>query len=153
MSATPLFEPLGRLTLEQCRAPHAHLLRLLLDARDIAGGAAQVFAFLQREDLDASFVDDNGQPLPPLMSLSTREELVQMTSASLGQLRTRLDAELEADAARLKATDVRPALAGAGRDLVRLVPANPTAGTPLTPQEADSLVRLRDLLNGKAVQQ
>jgi hypothetical protein len=152
MSAAPLFEPVNSLTPEQRRAPHGRFLQLLADARDIAGGAAEVFALVQREDLDANFADDDGKPLPALMSASMREELVRMASASLGMLVERVGDELLADAERAPSHHAMPAVV-VGAELACLIPEAPCAGQMLTVEEAASLARLRELLQGKAVQQ
>lgn len=154
MSAAPLFQPVSWLKPEQEKqqGPHGRLLREVLNAREVVGGATEVFALLQREDLDANFNDDNGQPLPALMSPATREELVRMAATSLRLLRDRLDGALEADAQSLM---VSPwSLAGARAvALASLLPEAPCAGRVLTVDEADGLARLRGLLLGKAVQQ
>lgn len=144
MNAAPLFEPVSWLTPEQRRAPHARWLDLIADARDVAGGAAEVLALVQREALDADFEDDNGQPLPSLMSASMRGELVRMSAASLRLLLARLGDALLADAQRLAVLPMAPTwLAASASDLARLIPPAPCAGMVLTAEEAAGLVELR----------
>lgn len=151
MSAAPLCQPVSWLTPEQRRAPHGRLLELIADARDVAGGVAEVLALVQREDLDADFEDDNGQPLPPLMSASMRSELVRMSATSLRLLLARLGDALLSDARRLAVSPYMPAgLVHSASGLADLIPNAPHAGQMLTAEEAASLARLRALLTAGA---
>lgn len=150
MSAAPLCQPVSWLTPEQQRVPHAGLLNVISDARDVVGGAAEVFALVLREDLDADFADDDGQPLPLLMSASMRSELVRMSAASLRLLVDRLGEALQADAQRPAA--VARAAQQFASALVDLIPRAPCAGMMLSAEEAASLTQLRDLLQGREIQ-
>lgn len=152
MSAAPRFEPVSWLTPAQQKSTHARLLDLISEARDIAGGAAEVLALLHREDLDADFADDNGEPLPLLMSPTTRAELVRMAATSLNLLVSRLMDGMMFDAQRLADGGLVQAPAAHGAELARLIPDAPCAGQMLTDKEAADLARLHDLLTGKAVQ-
>lgn len=145
MSAAPLFEPVSWLTPEQNKAQHSTLLNLVSEARDVAGGAAEILALLHREDLDADFADENGEPLPRLMSPTTRAELSRMAATSLNLLVSRLMDGLMSDARRLAAL-AQPAAGTLPASLACLIPHDPCAGMMLTAEEAAGLVALRQRL-------
>jgi len=143
MSITTLFQPFSWLFDEQRNDAR---LVLIAEARDVAAGAAEIVALIERDDIDSCSGDEDGNALPPLLPPSTRGNLLRLAVTSLERLTASLD---DCMGRSCEAT-------GQARDaasLALLIPADPRAGQVLNAEDAASLARLRELLQGKAVPQ
>lgn len=92
----PAYEPFTWTVPEAEKASTLEQVKRICEARDIAYGASDIMAILERMEIDKGCENTDGSPIAPILDAVVAGNLQRLAITSLRMLRDRLDESIQA---------------------------------------------------------